>query len=70
MTDQPGVYAGEYKGTLSGCLQGLFFVSHLWKIFNDSFWEKTDNSNFFTRIPQSRSKNFIGESDGNIFLKW
>jgi hypothetical protein len=24
MTDQPGVYAGEYKGTLSGCLQGLF----------------------------------------------
>jgi hypothetical protein len=70
MTDQPGVYAGEYKGTLSGCLQGLFFVSHLWKIFITHFGKKTDNSNFFTRIPQYRSKNFIGESDGNSFLKW
>jgi len=70
MTDQSGVYAGEEKGTLSGCLQGLFFVSHLWKIFNDSFWEKTDNSNFFTRIPQCESKNFFGKSDGNIFLEW
>jgi hypothetical protein len=70
MTDQSGVYAGEEKGTLSGCIQELFLFLISGRFLMTHFGKKTDNSNFFTRIPQCESKNFIGESDGNIFLKW
>jgi hypothetical protein len=63
------VYAGEYKGALKWMSSRTFFGSPpLGKVFYDSFWKKQIMA--ITGIPQCRSKNFFGKSDGNIFLEW